>query len=69
MDLQRGIEDADEAYQDHEARGEEVHDEFQGILEKKRPYEHLDAEDQKEKGKEGNQDVFCPPEVQIRCPY
>jgi hypothetical protein len=69
MDLQRGVEDSDETQQHHEARGEEVHDKFQGIFQKKGTQEPFDAEDQKKKRKKGDQNVFSPPEIQNRPPH
>jgi len=43
MDLQRGIENADEAHHNHEARGEKVDDKFQGVLQHKGTDERFDS--------------------------
>lgn len=69
MDLQRGIENADEAHQNHEARGEKVHDKFQGVLQRKGTYERFDAKYKKKERKKSDQDIFPPPKVQIHSPY
>jgi hypothetical protein len=47
MDLGNGIDHSDDAHQNHETRREEVHDEFEGILQVKRTDERLDAEEEK----------------------
>jgi hypothetical protein len=69
MDLEHGVKDADEAHQNHETRGEEVHDKFQGILQQKRTDERLDAEDKKKKRKECDQQVLPQGEARIHGPY
>jgi hypothetical protein len=69
MDLQRRIENADEAHQNHEACGEKVHDKFQGVLQHKGTHERFDSKYKKKERKNSDQDIFPPPEVQIRSPY
>jgi hypothetical protein len=61
MDLESGIEDTDEAHQDHKARGKEVHDELKGVIEVKCTYQGFDAENKKKNGANSNHYIFAPP--------
>ena len=63
MDLERRVDNPDDAYQHHETRRKEVDDEFQGILQIKAPDECLDAEREKKKRCHCDQDIFPPPEA------
>jgi hypothetical protein len=62
MDLQDGIDDSHETHEDHKARGEEVHDEFQGIFKLEGTNKRLETEDKKKNREKGNEDILDPPQ-------
>ena len=51
MDLESGVDEADDADQNHEARGKKIHDEFKGIVDVKGADQVLNTEN-KEKNRD-----------------
>jgi hypothetical protein len=63
MNPKSRVEHSNETYQNHEAGGEKIHDEFQRVLEMKGPNEGFDAQYKKKKRQKAGQDHFPPPEA------
>lgn len=63
VNLKSRIEDSDDTHQNHQTGRKKRDDEFQRVCEMKGAEKVPDAEEEKKKGKNGNQDHFTPPEA------
>lgn len=63
MDLKSGVDNTYEAYQDHERRRKEIHNEFEGVIEIKGTDQCFNAENEEKKREDGNDNILPPPET------
>ena len=65
-DAKSGMQDTDQADGGDEASGKEIHDKMLRLFQVIGTHQHLDAENEKEKGKNADRDVADPPEPGTR---